>query len=52
MRRLGGVVVSVLATATKGRGFETGQKRLIFKGDKNLQHTFLRMRSKAGSPMS
>jgi hypothetical protein len=35
--RLGGVVVSVLATGHKGRGFEPDQ------GDKDPQHTFLRI---------
>jgi hypothetical protein len=39
--RLGGVVVSVLATRLKGCGFKTGPRRWIFKGDKNPQHTFL-----------
>jgi hypothetical protein len=40
LSRLGGVVVSVLARP----------RRLIFKGDKTPQHTFLRMGSKAGGP--
>jgi hypothetical protein len=39
--RLGGVVVSVLATGPKGYGFKTRTRRWIFKGDKNPQHTFL-----------
>jgi hypothetical protein len=39
--RLGGVVVSVLATGPKGCGFKTRARRWIFKGDKNPQHTFL-----------
>jgi hypothetical protein len=41
-----GVMVSILATGPKicGYGF--------FKGDKNPHHTFLRMGSKAGGPMS
>jgi hypothetical protein len=39
--RLGGVVVSVLVTGPKGHGF-----------DKNPQHIFVRMGSKAGDPMS
>jgi hypothetical protein len=30
----------------------TRPRRLIFKGDKNHQHTFLRMGSKAVGPMS
>jgi hypothetical protein len=50
--RLGGVVVSVLATGTKGCGFVLGQEDGFLKGDKNPQHTFLRMGSKAGGPMS
>jgi hypothetical protein len=33
--RLGGVVVSVLATGPKGCGFKTRPKRWIFKGDKS-----------------
>jgi hypothetical protein len=39
--RLGGVVVSVLATGPKGCGFKHGQGDGSFKGDKNPQHTFL-----------
>jgi hypothetical protein len=39
--RLGGVVVSVLATGPKGCGFKTRLRRWIFKGDKNPQHIFL-----------
>jgi hypothetical protein len=39
--RLGGVVVSVLATGPKGWGFKTRPKRWICKGDKNPQHTFV-----------
>jgi hypothetical protein len=39
--RLGGVVVSVLATRPKGCGFKTRPRRWIFKGDKNPQYTFL-----------
>jgi hypothetical protein len=38
IRRLGGVVVSLLAT---GCGFKTRPRRWIFKVDKNPQHTFL-----------
>jgi hypothetical protein len=41
IRRLGGVVVSVLTTGPKGCGFKTRPRRWIFKGDKNPQHTFL-----------
>jgi hypothetical protein len=40
-RRLGGVVVTVLATGPEGFGFKTRQRRLTFKGDNNPQHTFL-----------
>jgi hypothetical protein len=50
--RLRGVVVSMFATGPKGRGFEPGQGDGFFKSDKNPQHTFLRMGSKAGGPMS
>jgi hypothetical protein len=32
---LGGLVVSVLATGPKVRGFKPGRGRWIFKGDKN-----------------
>jgi hypothetical protein len=39
--RLGGVVVSVLDTGPKSCGLKTRSRRWIFKGDKNLQHTFL-----------
>jgi hypothetical protein len=39
--RLGGVVVSVLATRPKVCGFKTQPRLWIFKGDKNPQHTFL-----------
>jgi hypothetical protein len=39
--RLGGVVISVLATGPKGCGFITRPRRWIFKGDKNPQHIFL-----------
>jgi hypothetical protein len=49
---LGGVVVTVLATGPKGRGVRTQPRRWIFKGDKSLQHTFLRMVSKASVPVS
>jgi hypothetical protein len=41
LRRLGGVVVSVLATGLKGCGFEPGQGDEFFKGYKNPQHIFL-----------
>jgi hypothetical protein len=35
------LVISVLATGPKGCGLKTRPRRLIFKGDKNPQHTFL-----------
>jgi hypothetical protein len=47
--RPGGEVVSVLATGPKGHGL---LKHWIFKGDKNLQHTFLWMGTKAEGPIS
>jgi hypothetical protein len=50
--RLGGVVVSVLATGPKGSEFKTRPRRWIFNGDKYPQHIFLRMGRKAGGPMS
>jgi hypothetical protein len=49
--RLGAVVASVLATGLNDRGFNPGRGD-GFKGDQNPQHTFLRMGSKAGGPMS
>jgi hypothetical protein len=49
---LGGLVVSVLATGPKVRGFDPDRGRWIFKGDKNPEHNFLRRGSKAVSPMS
>jgi hypothetical protein len=39
LSRLGGVVISVLATGPKGCVFEPGDG--FFKDDKNPQHTFL-----------
>jgi hypothetical protein len=45
--RLGGVVVSVLATGPIRSRVRTRPRRWIFKGDKNPQHIFLRMGSKA-----
>jgi hypothetical protein len=35
---LGGLVVSVLATGPKVRGFDPDRGRWIFKGDKNPEH--------------
>jgi hypothetical protein len=49
---LGGVVVSVLATGPKTLQVRTRTRRWIIKDDKNPQHAFLRMVSKAGVPMS
>jgi hypothetical protein len=49
---LGGLVVSVLATGTKVRGFDPDRGRRIFKGDKHPEHHFLRRGSKAVGPMS
>jgi hypothetical protein len=49
---LGGLVVSVLATGPKVRGFDPDRGRWIFKGDKNPEHHFLRRGSKAAGPMS
>jgi hypothetical protein len=48
---LGGLVVSVLATGPKVRGFDPDRGRWIFKGDKNLEHHFLQRGSKAVGPM-
>jgi hypothetical protein len=39
-------VVSVLATGPKVRGFDPDRGRWIFKGDKNLEHHFLRRGSR------
>jgi hypothetical protein len=52
LSRLGGVVVSVNAIGPEGRGFKPGRGDGFFKGDKNPQHTYFRMGSKAGCPMS
>jgi hypothetical protein len=49
---LGELVVSVLATGPKVRGFDPDRGRWIFKGDKNPEHHFLRRGSKAVGPMS
>jgi hypothetical protein len=49
---LGGLVVSVLATGPKVRGFDPDRGRWIFKSDKNPEHHFLRRGSKAGGSMS
>jgi hypothetical protein len=47
---LGGLVVSVLATGPKVRGFDPDRGRWIFY--KNPEHHFLRRGSKAVGPMS
>jgi hypothetical protein len=39
---LGGLVVSVLATGPKVRGFDPDQGRWIFMGDKNPEHLYRR----------
>jgi hypothetical protein len=39
--RLGGVVVSMLATGPKSRGFQTRQSRWIFKDDTKPQYNFI-----------
>jgi hypothetical protein len=49
--RLGGVVVSVLATGPKGCEFKTRPRRWIFKGDKNSQHLPLGWEVKLEGPM-
>jgi hypothetical protein len=49
---LDGLMVSVLATGPKVRGFKPSRKRRIFKGDKNPQHALLQGGSKAVGPMS
>jgi hypothetical protein len=36
---LGGLVVSVLATGSKVRGFDPDRGRWIFKGDKNPENS-------------
>jgi hypothetical protein len=46
------LVVSVLATGPKVRGFDPDRGRWIFKGDKIPEHHFLRRVSKAVGPMS
>jgi hypothetical protein len=49
---LGGVMVIVLTTVPKVRGFKPGRERWILKGDRNLLHNFLRRGSKAVNPLS
>jgi hypothetical protein len=50
--RLCGVVISVLATRSKGRGFKPGRCDGFLILMKIAQHTFLRMGNKAGGHMS
>jgi hypothetical protein len=45
-------MISVLAILPKVRGAKPGRGGWILKGDKNPQHAFLRMGSKAVGPMS
>jgi hypothetical protein len=47
---LGGLVVIVLATGPKVRGFKLGRGR-IFKDDKNPEHDILRRGSKPVGPV-
>jgi hypothetical protein len=51
-RCISGVVVSVLATGPKGHGFKPGHGDGFFNGDKNPEHAFLWIGSKARVPMS
>jgi hypothetical protein len=48
----GGLVLSLLASGTRVRGFKPGRSRQIFSGEKNPQHAFLRKGSKAVCPIS
>jgi hypothetical protein len=50
--RLGGIVVNVLATGPKGRGFKPRLGDGFLRAIKSPQHIFLRMGSKTGDPMS
>jgi hypothetical protein len=45
-------VVSMLAIGPKVCRFKPGCRRLIFKGDENVQHVFLQRGSKAAGLMS
>jgi hypothetical protein len=49
---LGGLEITVLATEPKARGFKPSRGQLIFMGDKNPHHIFLRRGSKAIGLMS
>jgi hypothetical protein len=44
---LGGIMVIVISTGPKVRGFKPGRERWPFKGDKNPWHDLLRRRRKA-----
>jgi hypothetical protein len=44
-------MVGVLATGPNGRGFKPVRGDGFFNGDKNPQHTFLRMENNAAGPM-
>ena len=48
----GGLVVSILATGTRVRGFKPGRSRWIFREAENPQYAFLRRGSKRICPMS
>jgi hypothetical protein len=52
MDGFGGLVVSMLATGSRVRGFESDRSRWIFSMWKNPQHAFLRRGSKIICPMS
>jgi hypothetical protein len=49
---LGGILISFLTIGQNVRGIKSGQKRWNLKGNKHLEHAFLRKRSKAVDPMS
>jgi hypothetical protein len=48
----GGLVVSMLASGTRVRGFKPGRSRRIFFRRKNPQHAFLRKGSTAVGPVA
>jgi hypothetical protein len=50
MSGFGGLVVSMLASGTRVRGFKPGRR--IYRAKKNPQHAFLRRGIKAVYPMS
>jgi hypothetical protein len=50
--RLGRVVITVLVTGHKGRGFKPGRGDGLLTEIKIIKYTFLRMGSKAVGPMS